>query len=200
MKIAIYIRVSTKDQNLDTQKLPLLEYCKRNDYDIFKLYEDFGESGSKDSRPSFDVMLSDMRKGKFKAVLVYKLDRIGRSLQHLISLFQEFSKRDIEFISLTQNIDTTTPEGRMFLKILMLMAEYERDLMITRINAGIDRAKKQGKHLGRPIKQNDGDMFKIVRLVNEYGYSISKLSVVTGINRSMVYSLMQRAKQRGLIK
>lgn len=150
MKIAIYCRVSTKDkQDITTQETYLKEYASREGLEVYNLYSDIGESGSKDSRPKFDIMLSDMREGLFKGILVYKLDRIGRSLSHLVKLFEEFKKRNIEFVSATQSINTTTPEGRMFLHILMTLAQYERELTVSRIKAGLERAKKQGKLIGK---------------------------------------------------
>ncbi len=150
MKIAIYCRVSTKDkQDITTQETYLKDYAKREGLTIYYIYNDVGESGSKDSRPEFDKMLTAMRAKEFKGILVYKLDRIGRSLSHLVKLFEEFKKRDIDFISATQSINTTTPEGRMFLHILMTLSQYERELTIDRIRAGLDRAKKEGKKLGR---------------------------------------------------
>ena len=96
-----------------------------------------------------------MRNKKFDCIIVYKLDRIGRSLAHLIKLFEEFRTKGINFISVTQNINTTTPEGRMFLHLLMVLAEYERELTINRINSGLDRAKAKGIKLGRPFGSHD---------------------------------------------
>jgi len=156
MEIAIYTRVSTRDkQDINTQIEFLKEYCERNNYEITETFQDIGESGSKDSRPQFDIMLRKVRSGEIKSILVYKLDRIGRSLQHLINLFEEFSKKGINFISATQNINTVTPEGKMFLRMLMVLAEYERELIVDRINAGLKRARKQGKTLGRPKGSKD---------------------------------------------
>jgi DNA invertase Pin-like site-specific DNA recombinase len=150
MKVAIYCRVSTKDkQDVSTQEIYLNHYANRENLEIYRTYSDIGESGSKDSRPQFDLMLNDMRQGLFDAVLVYKLDRIGRSLSHLVKLFEEFSKRKIQFISATQSINTTTAEGRMFLHILMTLAQYERELTVSRIKSGLERAREQGKAIGK---------------------------------------------------
>jgi len=105
MKVAIYCRVSTRDkQDINTQIEFLKEFAERNKYEIFKIYSDIGESGKKDSRPQFDLMIDDMRRGLFDAILVYKLDRIGRSLSHLVKLFEEFNSKNIKFISATQNL------------------------------------------------------------------------------------------------
>jgi len=118
-------------------------------------YIDDGFSGKDDKRPAFEQLLNDMRVGKVQTIICYKLDRIGRSLKHLINLFDEFQNRKIGFISLSQNIDTNTPEGRMFLKMLMVLSEYERELIVARTMEGLARAKRQGKRLGRPMGQKD---------------------------------------------
>lgn len=150
MKVALYARVSTKEQNVDTQLDLMRTHCERTGNEIYEEYIDIGESGKKNSRPEFDRMLKDMRRYRFHAICVYKLDRIGRSLPHLLNLFDEFTKKKVEFISVTQNIDTTTPEGRLFMRMLMLMAEYERELTVDRVKSGMERAKREGKKIGRP--------------------------------------------------
>ena len=156
MQSAIYVRVSTADkQDVGMQQKAIRDYCERESIQIYKEYSDIGQSGSKESRPQFDLMIQDMRARKFNCIIVYKLDRIGRSLAHLIKLFEEFKAKGMNFISITQNINTTTPEGRMFLHLLMVLAEYERELTINRINSGLDRAKAQGKRLGRPHGAKD---------------------------------------------
>jgi len=182
MKTAIYIRVSTKTkQDTETQLQPLKEYAERNKLGVHKIYTDIGESGSKESRPQFDLMINDIRKNKIKCVMVYKLDRIGRSTQHLLKLFEEFNKRGIEFISITQNIDTTTPEGRMFLRMLMIMAEYERELIIDRVNAGITRAKKNGVKLGRPKAEiNISEVLKLKENGLSFRNIATKLNISVG--------------------
>jgi len=155
LKIGLYARVSKQDQNLQTQLVALKDYCQRENLEIIKEYLDNGISGATDNRPAFNQMLEDMRTGKINCIVVYKLDRIGRSLQHLLNLFEEFKNRGIEFISLTQNINTNTPEGKMFLRMLMVLAEYERELIVARVNGGLDRARAEGKTLGRPQGAKD---------------------------------------------
>jgi len=115
MEVAIYARVSTTDQNIETQLSVLRDYCQRTSYEIVDEYVDNGFSGKDDKRPEFERLMADMRASRFEAVVVYRLDRIGRSLQHLLNLFEEFANRKIAFVSLSQHIDTTTAEGRMFL-------------------------------------------------------------------------------------
>ena len=154
-KIAIYARTSMSDQNAETQLMFLRDHCERMEYQIIDQYVDNGWSGKDTRRPEFERLLSDIRTNRVQCVLVYKLDRIGRSLKHLLNLFEEFKNRNVEFISLTQNIDTSTPEGKMFWQMLGVFAEYERELIVARTNAGLARARRQGKTLGRPKGKKD---------------------------------------------
>ncbi len=131
MRVAIYCRVSTEDQNNESQENLCKEYCLRCKYDVFGIYKDV-ISGTKDSRPSFNQLMDDMRKFKFDAIMVTKLDRMGRSLQHLIGIVDEISKKGFHFIAVTQNIDTTTSAGRLQFQMLGAFAEFERNLISER--------------------------------------------------------------------
>jgi DNA invertase Pin-like site-specific DNA recombinase len=153
MKGAIYVRVSTEKQSVENQLPIIQDYCKRNNYEVFDIYQDV-ISGKTDSRKDFDRLMNDMRQHKFDCILVYKLDRIGRSLKHLMQLFEEFNNNKVDFISVTQNINTTTPEGRMFLQMLMVFAEYERALTVARINDTLGRYKEHLKNDGRFIARD----------------------------------------------
>lgn len=156
LRAALYARVSTRDQNVGMQTEGMRDYCQRMGYEVAAEYVDQGFSGKDDKRPQFERLLADLRQGRFDALVVYKLDRIGRSVIHLLNLFEEFKNRGVGFISLTQNINTQTAEGRMFLKMLMVLAEYERELIVSRTLDGLARAKRQGKKLGRPQGKKDG--------------------------------------------
>jgi DNA invertase Pin-like site-specific DNA recombinase len=153
MKTAIYIRVSTDKQTVENQLPIIQDYCKRNNYVVFDIYQDV-ISGRTDSRPDFDRLINDMRKHRFDCIMVYKLDRIGRSLKHLLQLFEEFRNNKIDFVSVTQNINTSTPEGRMFLHLLMIFAEYERELTVARINDTLGRYKEHLKNEGKFIARD----------------------------------------------
>jgi DNA invertase Pin-like site-specific DNA recombinase len=144
MRIAIYTRVSTEEQNADTQELICKQYCERNNYEIYKVYKDV-ISGAKASRPKFNQLLEDMRQGKFDCVMVTKLDRLGRSLQHLLSLFDEFNRKGIFFIAATQNIDTASAAGRLQMQIMAAFAEFERNLISERTKEGLKVATGVGK-------------------------------------------------------
>lgn len=155
MKVAIYLRVSTKDQTTLNQELLLEDYCKRNEYEIYKIYKDEGISGSKTSRAGLDIMLQDMRHKYFEAIIVWKLDRLGRSTQHLLQILEELNNKNVRLICTDMNIDTGTSQGKFFFTIIGAFAELEREIIRERIFAGLNRAKKQGKSLGRPKGKKD---------------------------------------------
>lgn len=155
MKVAIYVRVSTidKGQTLEQQEVPLMEYCKKENWE-FEVFKDFA-SGSKESRPSLDLMMQKLRDKEFNAVMIYRLDRLGRSLRHLLQLIEEFKNKNIRFIVFTQNIDTSTAQGMFFLQILGAAAEFERQLIRERIKDKLAYLKSTGKLLGRPKGSKD---------------------------------------------
>jgi len=119
-------------------------FCQSKGWEIFKIYKDF-VSGIKESRPAFNELLNDMRHYKFRAIIVSKLDRLGRSLKHLISLLDEFQLKKVDFIAVTQNIDTTTASGRLQWQIMGAFAEFERELIRERTKEGLKNSPK--KHL-----------------------------------------------------
>jgi DNA invertase Pin-like site-specific DNA recombinase len=145
MKVAIYTRVSTIEQDPTTQEKICREYCERSGYEIFRIYTDNGVSGVKESRPAFDEMLNDMRLIKFNCIMVTKLDRVGRSLQHILSLFNEFSRKGIHFIAATQNIDTSSAAGKLQMQIIAAFAEFERNIISERTREGIKDKLNVGK-------------------------------------------------------
>lgn len=145
MKTAIYARVSTEEQDATKQEKSCIEYCKRNNIEIYDIYKDEGISGMKTSRPAFDRLLKDMRLYKFDTIMVTKLDRIGRSLQHLLSLFDEFRKKGVHFLSITQNIDTSSSMGKFQLQVMGAFAEFERNIISERTKEGLKYAHNVGK-------------------------------------------------------
>ena len=144
-KIAIYCRVSTEEQDADKQEYICKKYCEaQEEFEVYKIYKDV-ISGTKESRPSFNKLLEDMRNHKFDVIMVTKLDRIGRSLKHLLSLFDEFSNKGIHFVATTQNIDTSSASGKLQLQILGAFAEFERNMISERTKEGLRRAVGVGK-------------------------------------------------------
>jgi putative DNA-invertase from lambdoid prophage Rac len=154
MKAALYARVSTNDQDCSMQLRELREYCARQHWDVFHEYVDKGISGAKANRPALKRLMADARQRHFDGVLVWKLDRFGRSLQQLIENVQALDSYSVRFVSTTQGIDTDqrNPCGRLLLNILGSLAEFERDTILERVRSGIANAKANGVHCGRPRK------------------------------------------------
>lgn len=154
MKVAIYIRVSTRDkQDISKQRDYLLDYSRRHDFSVYKIYQDKGISGSKQTRPALNEMLEEI--SQYDAVLVYKLDRIGRSFKHLFELMDLFKKENIQFISATEQIDTTSPAGNLFFHMAAAFAQYEREMIVQRVNDGLATARARGVKLGRKKGSKD---------------------------------------------
>lgn len=144
MKVAIYARVSTEEQDPFKQVDAMKDYCRRNEHEIYHVYTDI-ISGTTSSRPQFNKLLEDMRRYKFQGVMVTKLDRIGRSLSHLLSIFDEFKRKSVHFIATTQNIDTTTAAGTLLFQIMGAFAEFERNIISERTKEGLAKARNVGK-------------------------------------------------------
>jgi len=185
MKAIIYARVSTKDkgQDVNTQLLPLREYAQRRGIAVVQECVDRGVSGAKDRRPALDKLMKAARARELDAVLVFKLDRFGRSLQHLTAALSEFKALGIEFVSITESIDTSTPAGKALFGMIGVFAEFEHDLISERVRAGMARARKQGVKFGsRPRLVFDREA---VRAMHEAGATVRavakkfKLSVGT---------------------
>lgn len=151
MKAAIYARVSTSQgQSVEMQLRDLEELAARRGFAIIAKYCDEGVSGAKDSRPALDRMLADAQAGKFSVVLVWKLDRLGRSLVHLMRLMENFRGLGIELVSFSEGLDFTTTTGKLLFQIISAFAEFERDCIRERVMAGMRNAKAKGKRIGRP--------------------------------------------------
>lgn len=150
LKVAIYTRVSTTDQNPEMQRDELLEYIRRRGWILYKEYCDKGISGIKESRPALDALLSDCRRRKIDVLVVWRFDRFARSLRQLLSALELFRALKISFVSCTEAIDTSLPQGEMLFQIIGAIAQWERSLIAERVRAGIQHARSKGKRLGRP--------------------------------------------------
>jgi len=169
MKVAIYGRVSTGEQTTDHQTKLLNDWVAERGWVVYKVYEDV-ESGTKASRPAWDELLADMRHYRFKAIVVTKLDRIGRSLQHLLSLLEEFKTKGVEFIAITQNIDTTTATGKLQMQIMGAFAEFERNIISERTKEALKGNKKVGKRgKDKKPRQKRGGLRKPLSLNTKEG-------------------------------
>ena len=151
MRTALYARVSTSDKGQDPQMQlrELREHCQRRGWEIVGEYVDVGVSGSKDSRPELNKLVADAHRRKLDAILVWKLDRFGRSLKHLVNSLAEFESLGVAFISLKESLDLTTPAGRLMFGIISAMAEFERDLIRERVRSGIANRRAKGFRVGR---------------------------------------------------
>jgi DNA invertase Pin-like site-specific DNA recombinase len=152
MNAAIYARVSTTDQTCENQLLELRQYCKARGWSIWAEFIDNGVSGSKDRRPALDDLLAHARRRRFDVLVCWRLDRLGRSLRHLVTLLGDLHDLGIGFISLGEGIDLGTPAGRLQLHILAALAEFERSRIQERVRAGLARVKAEGRRLGRPTQ------------------------------------------------
>lgn len=150
-RAAIYARVSTHNgQNPEMQLNEVRAYCERRGWQVAGEYVDTGISGSKEHRPALDRLLSDCRKRRVDAVVVYRYDRFARSVRQLVNALEEFRSLGIDFVSLHEGVDTSTPNGRLVFDIFASIAEFERELIRDRVRSGLAAARARGKQLGRP--------------------------------------------------
>ena len=166
MKAAIYARVSTTNgQDPTVQTRELKEYCERRGWKMAGEYVDTGISGTKEKRPELDKLMSDAHRRRFDAIVVWKFDRFARSVSHLLRALETFKALGVEFVSLSEQVDTSTPTGKMVFTVLGAVAELERSLIAERVRAGLRNARAKGKKLGRPHRVVD--QAKIARLRRE---------------------------------
>jgi DNA invertase Pin-like site-specific DNA recombinase len=152
MKVAIYARVSTANNGQDPtmQTRELCEYCDRRGWSVVGEYVDLGISGTKEKRPELDRLMADAHRRRFDCVMVWKFDRFARSVSHLLRALETFKAQGIEFVSFSEQMDTSTPAGKMVFTVLGAVAELERSLIVERVRAGLRNARAKGKTLGRP--------------------------------------------------
>src|SRR6202162_4510257 len=154
MRVAIYARVSTANNGQDPtmQTRELREYCDRRGWTVAGEYVDIGISGTKEKRPELDRLMQDAHRRRFDAVVVWKFDRFARSVSHLLRALETFKAQGIEFVSFSEQLDTSTPAGKLVFTVLGAVAELERSLIVERVKAGLRNARAKGKRLGRPRK------------------------------------------------
>ncbi len=178
MKAAIYARVSTLDQEPENQLQELRRYVEARGWTGTE-FVDQGVSGAKDRRPALDRLVADATRRRFDVLVCWRLDRLGRNLRHLILLLDDLQAIGVGFVSLAEGIDATTPAGRLQLHILGAIAEFERSRVIERVQAGLQRAKRQGRTLGRPRA-----IISRFQLARVEGLSTREAAKVLGIPRS----------------
>ena len=176
-KTAIYMRVSTSLQTTDNQLVALQEYATRMNYEITSIYKDEGISGikNKSQRPALNEMMKDVVKGKFSQILIYDISRLGRSLKDLVNILNDFNQSKVRLIFIQNGIDTSNSTGQMMFQLLGVFAEWERQTIVDRVNAGLVRARQNGKKLGRPTTINDS-VITAVKLLRNQNLGIRKIS------------------------
>src|SRR6516225_9730475 len=179
MRAAIYARVSTLDQEPENQLQELRRYVVARGWTAVE-YVDRGVSGAKDRRPALDQLLADARCRRFDVLVCWRLDRLGRSLKHLITLLEDLQALGVAFVSLAEGIDATTPAGKLQMHILGAIAEFERARIQERVRAGLQRARAQGKPLGRPTRKIPAP----ARQMAELAVSVREAARRLGVSRS----------------
>jgi len=193
IRVAIYARVSTGEQNPELQLRELREYAGRRGFVVHREYVDqaSGDVRRRQRAPEFDALMADVRRRRFDCVLVWKYDRFARSLGALIAALQEFRDLGVDFISHTQAIDTTTPMGRLFFHVIGSFAEFERDVIVERVRAGLANARAKGKRLGRPVR-DPGALARVVALKGE-GLSLREIAARERLSPSGVRKMLKQA-------
>jgi DNA invertase Pin-like site-specific DNA recombinase len=189
MRAGIYTRVSTESQSVDMQLFDLRAFTKQRGLEVYREYCDIGVSGSRDSRLQLDMLMDDARKKKIGTVVVWKFDRFARSTRHLINALHEFNHLRVHFISYMENIDTSSPAGKVLFTMISAMAEFERDLIRERVKAGLNNARSKGIRLGRPSILTD-EMRDDVKGMRERGKSIREIARELKVSPALVHKTL----------
>jgi len=192
LRAALYARISTidKKQSTDLQLNELNEYASVRKWTTCDFIDE-GESGAKQRRPALDALLKAARRREIDVIIVWRLDRLGRSLPHLLQLLQEFQAMGVGFISLRESIDLTTPVGKLMTYMLSAFSEFELDLNRERVRAGIEAARRKGKIIGRRPTADDDKARVIAALGQNPAVSIRKLAAQVGIAKSTVHHIVK---------
>jgi len=194
MRAALYARVSTLNgQHPEMQLAELREYASRRGWEIIREYVDEGVSGSKESRPELNRLMADAQRRQFDIVLVWKIDRFGRSLRHLVNALADLDSYGVTFASLKDNLDLSTPSGRLMFQIIGAMAEFERALIQERVRAGLQNARRNGKRLGRPRRVVDLD--GISRMKDE-SHSLRHIAEKLGVGYGTVRTRLAAGERK----
>ena len=192
MRAAIYARVSTLDQEPENQLQELRRYVHARGWTGSE-YVDHGVSGTRDRRPALDRLVADARRRKVDTVVVWRLDRLGRSLKHLVTLLDELQALGVGFVSLGEGIDLQTPAGRLQLHILASLAQFERERIAERVRAGLARARANGQRLGqKPLDIPTADLDRTAHL------SIRRAAAELGIPRSVLHRARLSRRPTGI--
>lgn len=193
---AIYARVSTDKQKVDMQLNELRQFVARSGWTIYKKYIDQSFTGANTNRPTFSAMLEAARKRKFHVLVVWRIDRLSRSLKDLINTLDEVGSYGIDFISYDNNLDTPTPAGKLVFQIVGTVAEFEKDIIRERVVAGLDSARRKGTRLGRPPVPDD--LYKRAVNLRSQGLSFRKVGQALGIDEGTIRKRLKRQTKKNL--
>lgn len=190
MRCGLYIRCSTKDQTTDNQRDDLLAYVKNRGFTVVEVFDDKGHSGAKDDRPALTKMMESVRMRKLDAVVVWKLDRLARSVRHTVNTVCELENYGVRFISVQDQIDLSTPYGRFMFQVFSAFSELEREIIKERCARGRLKAVESGKYLGRPKSIN----YRKVMDLYSLGKSNREIAKVLSISKSSVHKIISKEK------
>jgi len=171
IKVGIFMRCSTNLQDINSQKQALLDYCKKNNYEVCGIYEDVGVRGKASVKPMRDLMIDDIRKGKINKIVVFSICRLSRSVSDLIQFLETISQLNCSLFVLTQNLDTDTPFGKTIFYFVSIFSDFENQLQRNRIKAGLEARKKQGLSVGRKSSRTQG-MNEAIKIMIEKGVGV----------------------------
>jgi DNA invertase Pin-like site-specific DNA recombinase len=196
-RVGIYLRVSTAGQTVENQRIDLQAAAAQRGWQIVGEYVDHGISGAKgrDKRPGFQRLCKDATAGKFDLIAAWSVDRLGRSVLHLAQFVEDMRASEVGLLLLKQGIDSETPTGRAMLAMCAVFAELEREIMRERINAGVARAKAQGKHCGRPAA-SDAGIAREVREMRAKKVSLSTIARTLNVGRARVERVLEVGGER----
>ena len=163
MRVALYLRVSTTDQDPESQGREVRAFVAARGWETVEAYQDVGVSGARARRPGLDNLLKDAWRGRFEAVIVWDLSRMARSTLNALELLREFEQIRVRLIAVKQTFDTDTPLGKAFFTLAAMFAELERSILIERVRAGMARARAEGKRIGRPERRVDLELLARLR-------------------------------------
>lgn len=189
-RVALYLRCSTVQQNLEIQTNDLRKYAESRGFEIVFEYSDFGISGAKDKRPALDQMLKAARQKKFDILLIWKLDRLGRNTKHLLTVLDELDSLQVSLVSLHEGFDLSSPIGRVVATVLAALSAFEREIIRERVISGIQHAKSKGKKLGRP-KCIDKNQIHILR---KAGWTYKKIQDRLNVSPGSIRSALKEVE------
>jgi len=182
--VLLYVRVSTQDQNTESQTRALTDWCAKQGIMNYEIFEDHGISGAKESRPALNRLMEKVEKGEAEQVIVFSFSRFARSVSHLLKALQKFKEKSVRFLSITEALDTNSPMGMALFTILGALAQLERELIRERVVAGLKNARAKGKIIGRVRKRNSA----LIESLLEAGLSYREIARVAACSHGSVHA------------